>query len=118
MPDIDQALDSFTIAPGTNFDQEIAVIISATDAGTLYVWLSKTQTTPPPAAVARASGVALPGDTTNCNFNGMDRDATHYGWAVATMQGYDSDVMDSTPAFLKTDPYTFINNGLLTFKPG
>jgi len=31
------------------------------------------------------------------------------------MRGYESDVMAITPATITTDPYSFINNGLLTF---
>jgi hypothetical protein len=61
------------------------------------------------------SGVALPGSTINYTFTGLDRGATYYGWAVAAQQGYASDVMTSTPAYLATDPYTFFNSGLLTF---
>ena len=37
LPDVDPVLNSFSIAPGTNPDQEIAVTISATDALTLFV---------------------------------------------------------------------------------
>jgi len=108
-------LNSFSIAPGTNPDQEISVTISDTDATMLFVLLSKTQTTPPTASLLRASGVALAGTTTNYTFSGLDRGATYYGWAVATRQSNESDVMPSAPAFLRTDPYTFINSGLLTF---
>jgi hypothetical protein len=115
MPDIDPALNSFTSALETNSEQEIAVTISAKDAGTLFVWLSNKQTTPPSAAQVRASGVELPGTETTYTFTGLDHAATYYEWAVATMQGYESDVMASTPATITTDPYTFINNGLLTF---
>ena len=65
LPDFYPELNSFSIAPGTNPDQEITVTISATDVGTLFVWLSKTQTTPPIAAQVMALGVALPGTTTS-----------------------------------------------------
>jgi len=68
MLDVEPVMNSFTIAPGTNPSQEITVTISATDFGTLFVWLSKTQTTPPTAAQVRASGVALPGTTTTYTF--------------------------------------------------
>jgi len=92
------------------------VTISAQNICTLFVLLSKTQTTPPTATqVVIASGVALAGITTSYTFTSLDRDATYYGWVVATRQGYESAVMVSTSAFLKTDPYTFINNGRLTF---
>jgi hypothetical protein len=50
LPNVDPALNSFSIAPGTDPDQEISVTMSATDVGTLFVWLSKTQTKPPTAA--------------------------------------------------------------------
>jgi len=115
LPDIDPALNSFSIAPGTNPDQEISIAISATDVGTLFVLLSKTQTSPPTVDQMIASGVAIPGSTINYTFVGLDRGATYYGWAVAVQQGYASDVMASSPASLATDPYTFFNSGLLTF---
>ena len=47
LPDFYPTLNSFSIAPGANPDQEIAVTISATGVGTLFVLLSKTQTSPP-----------------------------------------------------------------------
>jgi len=50
LPGFDPALNSFTIVPGTNPDLDISVTISATDVGTLFVWLSKTHTAPPAAA--------------------------------------------------------------------
>jgi hypothetical protein len=77
----------------------------------LFVWLSDTQTTPPIAAQVTASGVSLPGTTTSYTFAGLDSDKTYYGWAVATRQGYVSDVMANTPVFLKTDPaYPALNS--------
>jgi hypothetical protein len=75
-PDFYPTLNSFSIAPGTNPDQEIAVTISTTDVGTLFVLMSKTQTTPPTAAQVMASGAALPGSTINYTFTGLDRGAT------------------------------------------
>ncbi len=115
LPEVYPTLYSFTIALGTIMDQEISVTISSTDIGTLFVLLSKTQTTPPTVAQGRSSGFALRGDTTKYTFTSLDRDATYYGWAFATMQGYESDVMKSTPASLKTDPYSFIKSGSLMF---
>jgi len=70
---------SFSIALGTNPDQEISVTMDATDTGTLFVLLSKTQTTPPTATVVMTSGVSLPGTTTSYNFTGLDRGAAYYG---------------------------------------
>ena len=78
--------------------------ISATDIDTLFVWLSKTQTTPPTAAQVRASGISLPGTTTNYTFTGLDRDTTYYGRAVATMQGNESDMSPMNLAFVIADP--------------
>jgi hypothetical protein len=75
--------------------------MSAADTDTLFVWLNKTQTTPT-AAQVMASGVSLPGTTTNYTFIGLDSDAAYYGWAVATRQSYESAVMASTPAALQT----------------
>jgi hypothetical protein len=83
LPAYNPALNSFSIAPGTNPDQEIAVTISATDVGTLFVLLSKTQTSPPTVELMIASGVAIPGSTINYTFTGQDRGATYYGWAIA-----------------------------------
>jgi hypothetical protein len=113
LPDGDPVLNSFSIAPGTNPDQEITINISATDVGTLFDLLSKKQTTPPTSTQVIASGVAISGNTTSYSLTSLDRDSTYYGWAVATRYGYESDVMPSTPAFLKTDPYTFVNTGFL-----
>ena len=89
--------------------------MDATDSATLFVLLSKTETTPPSATVVMASCVSLPGTTMSYTFTGLDRGSTYYGWAVATRQGYESAVMASTPASMTTDPYSFINNGFLTF---
>ena len=94
---------------GTNQDQTITVTISARDVDTLFVWMSKTQTTPPTAAQVRASGVALPGTTTTYTFTGLDGGTTYYGWAVATRQGNESGVSPMNPAFVKTlNYYSFV----------
>jgi hypothetical protein len=115
LPDYYLALNSFSIAPGTNPDQEMSMTIFATNVGNLFILLSKTETTPPTVDQMLASGVTLPGETTNYTFAGIDRGATYYDWVVATMQGYASDVMAITPASLATDRHTFFNGGLLTF---
>ncbi len=52
-------------------------------------------------------------------FTGLDRDARYYGWVLVkstiNLKVFSSDAMASTPGSIKTDPYTFINSGLLTF---
>jgi hypothetical protein len=55
--------------------------------------MSKTQTTLPTAAQVIASGVALPGSTTTYTFTDLEQGETYYGWAVATKQGGESDVI-------------------------
>jgi hypothetical protein len=64
--------------------------------------MSKTQTTLPTAAQVIASGVALPSSTTAYTFTDLDQGATYYGWAVATKQGAESDVIGT--ASLTLDP--------------
>jgi len=75
MPELDSVSNSFS---GTNQVQTKTVAISATDVDTLFVWMSKTQTTPPTAAQVMASGVALPGTTTSYTLTGLDRSTTYY----------------------------------------
>jgi len=90
-------LNSLSIAPGNRPDQDISVTIPVTDAGTSFVWLSNTQTTPPTAAHVRAPGGALPCSTTNYTFTGLVR-GTYYGRVVAARDSYEPDVIPSTPA--------------------
>jgi hypothetical protein len=99
---MDLVVHSFTIALGTNPTQEITVTLSASAVDTLYVLMSKTQTTLPTAAQVIASGVALPSSTTAYTFTDLDQGATYYGWAVATKQGAESDVIGT--ASLTLDP--------------
>jgi len=104
MPDVEPALNSFTIAPRLSPDQDISVTISAEYVGTLFVWTSKTHATPPPASQVIASGVALLGSTTNYTFTGLDRATYYYGWVVATRGSMESDVMPNTPAQITMIP--------------
>ena len=83
-------------------------IISAQNIGTFSILLSNTQTTPRTAAQVRASGVALPGTTTNCIFTGLDRAPFYYGWVVAARGDYESVVMLITPAQITMIPVPII----------
>ena len=63
--------------------------------------MSKTQATLPTAAQVIASGVALPGSTTTYTFTDLEEGETYYGWAVATKQGAESDVVGTAPLTTK-----------------
>ena len=109
----------FTMAPGLNPDSEIRVDFSGDDIDTFVILLSKTQLTQPSVAEMMTYGTSIPGSFTTFTFTGLDRDARYYGWVLVkstiNLQVFNSDAMASTPGSLRTDPYTFINSGLLTF---
>ncbi len=59
------------------------------------------------------------GSFTTYTFTGLDHDARYYGWVLVkstiNLKVFNSNAMASTPGSIKTDLYTFINGGLLTF---
>ena len=66
-----------------------------------------------------AFGTSIPGSLATNTFTGLDRDTRYKGWVLVksaiNLKAYSSDAMASTPVSIKTDPYTCINSGLLTF---
>jgi hypothetical protein len=107
------------MAPGLNPDSELMVDFSGDAIDTFVVLLSKTQLTQPSVAEMMTNGTFIPGSLAPYTFMGLDRDARYYGWVLVkstiNLKVFYSDAMASTPGSLKTDPYTFINSGLLTF---
>jgi hypothetical protein len=107
------------MAPGLNPDSEIRVDFSGDEIDTFVSLLSKTQLIQPSAAQMTTYGTTIPGFLATYTFTGLDRDARYYGWilikSTINLKVFSSDAMASTAGSIKTDPYTFINSGLLTF---
>jgi hypothetical protein len=106
------------MAPGLNPDSEIRVNFSGDAIDTIVIWLGKTHLTKPSVSEMTTYEASIPGFFSTYTFTGLDRDAHYYGWVLVkstiNLKVFSSDAMASTPGSIKTDPYTFINSGLLT----
>jgi hypothetical protein len=106
----DPVVTSATMALGTPPTSSIDLSFAATDndtVQTLYVWVSDAQTTEPTAAMIKASGSALPGNSTSFTVGGLTPNTEYYAWILAKdAAGNESGVYGFTPASLTTNADT------------